>query len=79
MIDFFVATMEQLREENIPPIIISYINDYPTISYRVHIVTDKNLTTQYRTLNGAPDFTASTDDDDNIVLDAKSTTSQQRA
>lgn len=71
MIDFFVATMEQLREENIPPIIISYINDYPTISYRVHIVTDKNLTTQYRTLNGAPDFTASTDDDDNIVLDAK--------
>ena len=71
IIDYFMATMLQVREENIPPLSISYINNYPTLSFRVHIVADKDLTTQYRTLNGAPDFKSSTDEDGNVVLDAK--------
>ena len=71
VIDYFMASMLQVREENIPPLSISYINNYPTLSFRVHIVADKDLTTQYRTLNGAPDFKASTDGDGNVVLDAK--------
>lgn len=71
VIDYFMAGMLQVREENIPPLSISYINNYPTLSFRVHIVADKDLTTQYRTLNGAPDFKSSTDEDGNVVLDAK--------
>jgi hypothetical protein len=71
VIDYFMASMLQVREENIPPLSISYINNYPTLSFRVHIVADKDLTTQYRTLNGAPDFKSSTDEDGNVVLDAK--------
>ena len=60
-----------MSRANIPPLSISYINNYPTLSFRVHIVADKDLTTQYRTLNGAPDFKSSTDEDGNVVLDAK--------
>ena len=56
VIDYFMAGMLQVREENIPPLSISYINNYPTLSFRVHIVADKDLTTQYRTLNGAPEI-----------------------
>ena len=37
IIDYFMATMLQVREENIPPLSISYINNYPTLSFRVHI------------------------------------------
>ena len=41
------------------------------LSYTVHCEIDDKLTTQYRTLNGAPDFKQSKDEDGNILLDAE--------
>lgn len=70
VIDVFTSEMLQIREENIDPVLISYVNSYPTLSYRVHCSIDPKLTVQYRTLNGAPDFTESKDEDGNIILDA---------
>lgn len=73
VLDVFTSEMKQIREENIDPVAISYMNDYPTLSYRIHCSIDPQLTIQYRTLNGAPDFKQSTDEDGNIVLDAIAT------
>lgn len=70
VIDVFTSEMRQIREENIDPVLITYVNQYPTLSYRIHCSIDPKLTTQYRTLNGAPDFTQSTDEEGNILLDA---------
>ena len=39
------------------------------LSYTVHCEIDDKLTTQYRTLNGAPDFKQSTNEEGNILLD----------
>ena len=39
------------------------------LSYTVHCEIDDKLTTQYRTLNGAPDFKQSKDENGNILLD----------
>lgn len=70
IVDVFTSEMQQIREENIAPVLITYINSYPTLSYRIHCSIDPKLTIQYRTLNGAPDFTQTTDAEGNIVLDA---------
>lgn len=73
VIDVFTSEMKQIREENIAPVVFAFINDYPTLSYRIHCSIDPKLTTQYRQLNGAPDFKQSTDAEGNIILDAMMT------
>lgn len=72
-IDVFYYTEHKLQNVHLEPMTY-YIRDvYPIMNYRIHAVVDDNLTTQYRTLNGAPDFEVSRDEDKNYVLDLKAT------
>ena len=72
-IDVFFYTESKLQNVHPDPIIITMRDDAPTMDYRIHCVVDDNLTTQYRTLNGAPDFKISRDEDKNYVLDLEMT------
>jgi hypothetical protein len=70
ILDVFVYNQSKVKEENIEPIEFAFINDYPMLDYQIHCVIDPKLCTQYRTLNGAPDFQESKDKEGNVVLDA---------
>lgn len=70
IIEYFVYEEEMVKNRNVPSSSIYYLKDYPVIDYKVHCVIDKDYTTQYRTLNGAPDFTISENEDGDNVLDA---------
>ena len=70
MIDYFIYDYDKLKEENIDPVLFLFGGTYPILDYQIHCAIDKHLCTQYRTMNGAPDFTASEKDGD-IVLDVR--------
>ena len=53
-----------------PPFTFVFRSKYPTIDYQIHCAIDKKMCTQYRAMNGAPNFTASKDDD-NVILDVR--------
>lgn len=68
-IDLFYYSESKLQNVHPDPMEFVLRSDAPILNYSIHCVIDDNLTTQYRTLNGAPDFTVSRDDDKNYVLD----------
>ncbi len=72
-IDLFYYTESKLQNVHPDPVTFDMRYDAPIMSYQIHCVVDDNLTTQYRTLNGAPDFTISRDEDKNYVLDLEMT------
>ena len=69
ILDVFTFSMEQIRMKNIDPILYTFVKAYPVLSYRIHCEIDPKLTIQYRTLNGAPDFTISSNEEKDVVLD----------
>ncbi len=68
-IDVFFYTETRMQNVNPDPVTFYLKEDAPILNYRIHCVIDDNLSTQYRTVNGAPDFTVTRDDDGNYVLD----------
>lgn len=68
-VDVFFYTETKVQNRHLEPMEFYLKDDCPILNYRVHCVIDDNLTTQYRTLNGAPDFNITRDDDKNFVLD----------
>lgn len=70
LMDVFTYSVSELNERSTSPFDFTFRRPYPILSYQVRCVIDPNMTTQYRTLNGAPDFRKSTDENGNIVLDA---------
>lgn len=68
-IDIFYYTESKLQNVHPDPIIFTLRDDAPILNYTIHCVVDDNLSTQYRTLNGAPDFNVTRDEDKNYVLD----------
>ncbi len=68
-LDLFVFTSLKLQNMHLPPVAFVLKDDYPILDYRIHCELDDDLTTQYRTLNGAPDFDISVDDKKNYILD----------
>ena len=71
LIDLFRYDIEDLQERNVEPYEFVFLNDVPVLSYQVHCVIDRKMAAQYRSLNGAPAFQESTDEQQNVVLDAK--------
>lgn len=69
MLDVFFYTEHKLQNVHLEPYYFRLRDEYPIMDYTVRLVVDDNLTTQYRTLYGAPDFTVSRDEDKNYVLD----------
>ncbi|MBR1882418.1 MAG: DUF3857 domain-containing protein [Muribaculaceae bacterium] len=71
IVDIFTYEEMIIKERNIPPFVFTFVEEYPMLRYKVNCKIDDKFTTQYRTLNGAPDFTATTDEDNNTVLHAE--------
>ena len=61
-IDIFFFNYTSLENHNLDPFVFRFRQSHPMLSYTVHCEIDDKLTTQYRTLNGAPDFKQSKDE-----------------
>ena len=68
-VDIFFFNYTSLENHNLDPFVFRFRQSHPMLSYTVHCEIDDKLTTQYRTLNGAPDFKQSKDENGNILLD----------
>lgn len=72
-IDMFFYTESRLQNVHPDPVKFVLRDDAPIMNYRIQCVVDDNLSTNYRTLNGAPDFKVSRDEDKNYVLELEAT------
>lgn len=68
-IDVFSLAQIDTQEQQLDPFYFVLRQDEPVLYTKVHCVLDQSLATVYRTMNGAPDFTQTTDKDKNAVLD----------
>lgn len=68
-IDVFSLDQIDTQEQQLDPFYFVLHQDEPVLYTKVHCVLDQSLATVYRTMNGAPDFTQTTDKDKNAVLD----------
>ena len=68
-IDVFSLDQIDTQEQQLDPFYFVLRQDKPVLYTKVHCVLDQSLSTVYRTMNGAPDFTQTTDKDKNAVLD----------
>lgn len=68
-IDAFSLDQIDTQEQQLDPFYFVLRQDEPVLYTKVHCVLDQSLATVYRTMNGAPDFTQTTDKDKNAVLD----------
>lgn len=70
ILDYFIQDEMHMDDENIPVLNFPFIHQYPMLSYSVHCEVGKNLTTEYRSINGAPEFTVS-ENEENYILDVR--------
>lgn len=68
-IDVFSLAQIDTQEQQLDPFYFVLRQDEPVLYTKVHCVLDQSLATVYRTMDGAPDFTQTTDKDKNAVLD----------
>lgn len=68
-IDVFSLDQIDTQEQQLDSFYFVLRQDEPVLYTKVHCVLDQSLATVYRTMNGAPDFTQTTDKDKNAVLD----------
>lgn len=68
-IDVFSLDQIDTQEQQLDPFYFVLRQDEPVLYTKVHCVLDQSLATVYWTMNGAPDFTQTTDKDKNAVLD----------
>lgn len=72
ILDWFICDVYELRSLNLSDQVIPFFTvDYPALSYSCQLVFGKNLTIEYRNINGAPVFSRETDEEGNIVLTAE--------
>lgn len=70
ILDYFYIDKTELETFNMPAQVFAFFNQYPVLSYSVECIFGDNLTVEYKSLNGAPDFEVSTDVDKNVILKA---------
>ena len=69
IIDLFTFRFTSAKDIAPEPMEFFFVSDFPMLSYRVHCEIDKDLPAHYRTLNGAPDFTVTTNEANDYLLD----------
>jgi len=73
ILDFFDCEIYELETFNIPEQFIAFYSlDYPALHSSCCLTFGKNLTIEYRSINGAPQLSKTTDTNGNIVLTAES-------
>lgn len=68
IIDYFIHNEARVETDGIPTLFFSLASIYPTLSYSIKCEVGKKLTTEYRSLNGAPDFEVKEGEDGTKVL-----------
>ena len=68
ILDYFFSEEMELETMNVAPQAFTFFSKYPTLQYSVECVLGQKLTAEYRSINGAPEFEESTDEDKNIIL-----------
>ncbi|MDL2223620.1 DUF3857 domain-containing protein, partial [Bacteroidales bacterium OttesenSCG-928-M11] len=71
ILDYFIQEDGNINYMNIPQQYYTFKSKYPVLSHSIHCEIDNKLTTEYHSYNGAPKFTVSTNEQNDIVLDAK--------
>ncbi len=56
IIDYFIHTVAHMEHRNVDPFSFVLAESNPILSYSIHAVIDKKLTAEYRSINGAPEF-----------------------
>ena len=75
ILDVFICDVYELETYNIPEQFIPFYSiDCPALKHSCSLIFGKNLTIEYRSINGAPEFSKETDKNGNIVLTAESDT-----
>lgn len=69
IIDIFSFRLTNAKNIAPEPMSFFFVSEFPMLSYRVHCEIDHDLPAHYRTLNGAPDFTVTTNDTNDYLLD----------
>jgi len=73
ILDVFICNIYKLETYNLPEQYIPfYFVDCPTLKQSCSLTFGKNLTVEYRSINGAPEFSKETDKNGNIILSAGS-------
>ncbi len=68
ILDYFYCTEMELNDLNIPPLTFSFYGvSYPILSYSVRCEVGNKLTTEYRSINGAPKMTKKVFDNNTIL------------
>ncbi|MDH6307100.1 hypothetical protein M2451_002334 [Dysgonomonas sp. PFB1-18] len=73
ILDYFIQQEGLVDAFNIDPMLFIFVDKHPMLSYSIYCEIGRKLTTEYRCLNGAPDFTVSTNEDKDIILDVQKT------
>lgn len=73
ILDIFWMDNIELKNRQMDPLYFTFATNKPMLSYTIHCELNKNLVSEYRSLNGAPQFTASTTPEGDFILDASST------
>lgn len=71
LLDYFIQNEAHVDTQNIPPLNFVFGEKYPILSYSIHCEIGRKLTVEYRSINGAPDFTASTNENKDVILDTQ--------
>ena len=66
-VEFYSFGLQTIYDE------FEFAEENPILYYSVHLELNNKLAVQYRSMNGAPDFNASSNDNDDIILDAEQT------
>jgi len=73
ILDFFVCDRYELETMNISEQFIAFYSmNYPALHSSCSLTFGKNLTIEYRSINGAPQFSKTDDPNGNIILTAES-------
>ncbi|MDR2056719.1 MAG: DUF3857 domain-containing protein [Dysgonamonadaceae bacterium] len=69
VLDYFFCNRLELETQNVGIQYFPFYDQYPVLTYSVHCEISRKLTVEYASMNGAPDFVRSTNEDKDIVLD----------
>lgn len=63
ILDYFMQSEYKIDDENVPQEYFIFGGRYPILNYKVHVEINKKLTAEYRSINNAPEFKQSTEDE----------------
>lgn len=73
ILDIFWMDNIELKNRPMDPLYFTFAANKPMLSYTVHCELNPKLVSEYRSLNGAPQFTVGTSPEGDFILDASST------